>query len=242
MSKSLQILQHIFCQNIVDEHYQSALIKEIIPGGDLCIEGALRVYSEDYYARLTEALGKNFEGTWLLLGDDDFFEMAKKYIKNYPSDLTNLTNYGEAFPEFLRQENVMLEVVQMADFEQTYWERFHQRDFAPIELSEEVLTTKNFDLSNIKLIESSFDLEYIFKNREKGVSELAEVESEHSIYFALYKAQAIVAIESLSRDAFEILCELKTCHSILKLYPRELTPVIWSEVFNHLKFSRILAP
>ncbi|TGK07564.1 DUF2063 domain-containing protein [Leptospira semungkisensis] len=79
----------------------SSFASQVLPGGTLSSDSSLKVYKEAYTARFTEALGDRFETVWRILGDEDFFELAKRYISSVPSHSYNLSDYGESFPEFV---------------------------------------------------------------------------------------------------------------------------------------------
>src|SRR4051812_17487252 len=93
--------QKIFLDAILGSEVDDNLLANIKPAGSLSNLEALNVYRGDYTARMLEALGKNYEATWVLLGDEEFMDAATRYIKLNPSTYTNLTTYGESFPNFL---------------------------------------------------------------------------------------------------------------------------------------------
>ena len=77
------------------------LVAAVTGGGKLSAAEAVDVYRGGYPARLTDALGETYETCWRVLGDEGFFAAAQTYISRHPSRSHNLSDYGEAFPEFL---------------------------------------------------------------------------------------------------------------------------------------------
>lgn len=130
----LRQLQAEFASAVTGESEE--ILSRINGGGSLTPEKSLAVYSAGYVVRLTDALGETFEAVWRVLGDRLFFELAASYIRAYPSTSYNLSDYGADFPAFLHNGPVAKEfpfIKELADFEWTFKELFHQREDAPIE-------------------------------------------------------------------------------------------------------------
>lgn len=98
--------------------------------GSLTISEAFDVYRKGYVARLTEALGETYETLWKFLGDDGFFQLAEKYIKENPSQDPNLSNYGIQFPKFISRQSDLAEYGYLKELAFLDWTRawlFHQK-------------------------------------------------------------------------------------------------------------------
>ena len=137
----LKELQLIFSSVVTgqDENYKRDHLAGLISGGGtLNPDDAITVYAQDYQARLRDALSQNYEATWLIMGDEEFFEYADIYIRKYPSHLSNLTNYGEEFPELLGTNPELVDASKMAMFERAFWRAFHLSDRASITIDEEM--------------------------------------------------------------------------------------------------------
>ena len=74
----LRRIQELFVESTRTQTESADLVALIEAGGSLTNEEALKVYSLDYKARMQEALGQNYEATWLVLGDDEFLSYAEK--------------------------------------------------------------------------------------------------------------------------------------------------------------------
>lgn len=229
----LKSLQEQFVALITSQTY-AAGIEGIIPGGSLSIDEATNVYRQDYRARLKEALSVNYEATWLILGDDDFFNQADLYINKYPSNLHNLTNYGEFFPEFLK--DISNEASQMAMLERAFWRYFHNKDQAALVLTQAMIEEGSFDLAPLTLLESDLRIDLVWQYRESGSEVLSQLDLEETCYLALFKADEKVEIKKISKLVFDILSELKQVSKISSLTPREIAPDNWIMVFDILRY------
>lgn len=123
--------------------------------GSLSVEEAFAVYQKGYIARLTEALGETYETIWKFLGDDSFFETAKKFIQANPSLDPNLSNYGRHFPLFLAKQESFSDYGYLQDLAFLDWTRswlFHQRTQQGI--TADILAQKLNNRSVVRLVES----------------------------------------------------------------------------------------
>jgi hypothetical protein len=242
----LKLLQKILCQSIQSNPEQNNFeeIKHLLVGaGDLSLADAIDVYSSDYKARMREALSKNYEATWLVMGDDDFFKIADLYIQSHPSSYKNLTAYGESFPLFISKQKDLEDASKMASFEQTFWSLFHSKDQKKLFLDEKKIITGEFNLENIKCIESDLRLDLLWKHREsslQGNSDILEqLEIFEKTYLILFKAEDKVEVLKVSEASFAIIMELKDCKKITLLQEREVSNEVWKEVFEIILFSEI---
>lgn len=237
----LKELQTMFCSLVTKQEEKSFnkedLLNIITGGGSLNSENALDVYSQDYQARMRDALSQNYEATWLFMGDEEFFECADKYIQSYPSHLLNLTNYGEEFPEMLEENSELIDASKMAMFERAFWQNFHKGDKAVIHIDEEMIKNGEFDLSNFAFIESEMRLDLVWTHREEGSNVLAELEIYEQSYFLIYKALDLVEIRRVSEIIYSFLKNLKECRNIANVKERDISPEMWVEIFGILRFS-----
>lgn len=61
----------------------------------------LAIYENAYYARLIEALGKDFTALQVVLGEKEFERMGQQFVAASPSRFTNLRWYGGELAAFL---------------------------------------------------------------------------------------------------------------------------------------------
>ncbi|MEI7011517.1 DNA-binding domain-containing protein [Leptospira licerasiae] len=118
--------RELFSSVLLGKEEDPLLTDQILPGGKLDIRSAISVYQNAYSARFTEALGEKYETVWKILGDEDFFGTAKSFIQKNVSYSYNISNYGENFPNFLKEnfpEHPVL--AEIANFELHVFKIFH---------------------------------------------------------------------------------------------------------------------
>jgi hypothetical protein len=81
----------------------------------------LRVYSDAYYSRLTEALAANFPALAELLGEKDFGRLAAEYIAMHDSRFASIRYYGDELAQFLATEPRYRPVPLLADLARWEW-------------------------------------------------------------------------------------------------------------------------
>nr|BDT27444.1 DNA-binding domain-containing protein [Bacteriovorax sp. HI3] len=201
---------------------------------------ALEVYRQDYEARMLEALGSNYEATWLLLGDEGFFSLGKKYIFSHPSSFRSLIDYGHSFPEFLLSENAGGAVVAMAEFERAFWKLFHDEQNSSITLTQEDVLSTHFGLRKISLIQAPFKINEVWNHRQDAAEVLEDVDLEVETFLALFKADEKVLFLVLSEKGFRFLEELKQKEIIseCQMVPEQDD---WADIFSILKWSKRLS-
>lgn len=81
----------------------------------------LRIYSDGYYSRLTEALAANFPALSELLGEKDFSRLAAEYIATHDSRFASIRYYGDELAQFLATEPRYRPVPLLADLARWEW-------------------------------------------------------------------------------------------------------------------------
>jgi len=81
----------------------------------------LRIYSDAYYSRLTEALASNFPALAALIGEKDFDRLAAQYIATHDSRFASLRYYGDELAQFLATEPRYRPVPLLADLARWEW-------------------------------------------------------------------------------------------------------------------------
>lgn len=240
---NLKEIQVSFCSVVSGKNdnniMKEKLLSSITGGGNLSSPESLDVYSIDYHARMKDALSKNYEATWMMMGDDDFFLYAEAFISKYPSALSNLTNYGDEFPEMLAENIDLTDESKMASFERAFWEKFHQADTKANKIDEKMITSGEFNLEGYTFIDSNMRLDLVWSAREKGVNALDGFELHERSYFVIYKAGEAVEISKINSVVFNFLISLKESKQIKYVIMDEIPTEEWVSIFNILKFSEI---
>lgn len=110
------------------------------PGPQLSATDRLRVYSDMYYWRLIDALADDFPVVQFVLGQDQFYDLAKRYIHKHTSTSPNLCHLGAHFAAFIKknQEEQSEFLGDLAQVERATSECFDEKEVAAIP-SEELL-------------------------------------------------------------------------------------------------------
>ncbi|MCB0393860.1 MAG: putative DNA-binding domain-containing protein [Bdellovibrionales bacterium] len=117
-------------------HGHKSMVEKCQGAGSLTSIEAVKVYKNAHVFRLTESLGETFEGVWSVLGDELFYELSKSYISCFPSQSYNLGDYGESFPDFLRESSIASVFPFVSDLARLEWrfkEIFHMKDSDKLE-------------------------------------------------------------------------------------------------------------
>lgn len=223
----------------------STILDRIVPGGTLTPQAALGVYQTGYRVRLTEALGETFEGVWWVIGDTHFFRLAKDYLALHPSSFYNLSDFGEAFPDFLEHARPFADLPFLSDlarFEWIFKEVFHSAPHQP--LSPEYL--QHTDLSgatrltfgaSLRLFSSPYSVYEIWKLRTTPQAPLSQDMWTSPQCLLAYQHQQQVYVQRLSPSEHAIFHYLidgasigeALQHAVLQ-YP-DLSPHMISNLF-----------
>lgn len=106
-------LQARFQRAVVDG--DDAVLAEILDTSKEKRDVLLGVYRNAYVARLIEFLEHDYEKLSAYLGEAQFEEMARAYIRAHPSHTPNARWYGAALPGFLERTAPYSESAQLAD-------------------------------------------------------------------------------------------------------------------------------
>lgn len=116
----LKELQTAFL-NELTEPGTSNLLAKLVPGPGPDRQHMLSIYQDAYRLRLRDVLADNFDRLALWLGDDDFREMAFRYIAAHPSSYRNVRWYGDQLPTFLRTTDPYRQNPALADLAAFEW-------------------------------------------------------------------------------------------------------------------------
>lgn len=126
MTTELSQLQTMFAESVSGQHshdMQTLIISD--EKGDT--KERLHIYQYAYQSRLGEVLGVDYPGLKTLLGDDQFAQMVKDYIRVHPSDQPSVRWFGRHLARFLATHSPYSEqplLTEMAAFEWAQGEVF----------------------------------------------------------------------------------------------------------------------
>lgn len=105
-------------------------IQQPLNQGSISREREIAVYSDAYFLRLAEALQTNYPALFQILGDDDFYNLARDYIAAYPSSHPSIRWFGEQLATFLLQAEPYASVAIFAELAAFEWALRHTVDAA----------------------------------------------------------------------------------------------------------------
>ncbi|HEY8944923.1 MAG TPA: DNA-binding domain-containing protein [Polyangiaceae bacterium] len=77
------------------------LERVVTPGPRLSALERLQIYSEGYHSRLVECLADDYPAVRYALGEASFEQLAREYIRQYPSRSSSLNEFGRNMPGFI---------------------------------------------------------------------------------------------------------------------------------------------
>lgn len=218
----------------------------IIPIGNLTQRDIVKIYQNDYRARMFEVLSENYESLWHIMGDEEFEKCCMQYIQTHHSSFKDLRFYGDQLPDFLLTtycQNFPF-IYDLACFEKTFWNLFHLPPVEPRDVFSEVdfglLAHYKIKLGvNISLISSKWDVLSIWQNREKKFEEI-EYDFDQEIFVILFKQNHNVKMLKVTKDQFTLLKLLGEGNSFLETFEKhQTTTQVVAEVFSLMRSNFI---
>jgi hypothetical protein len=205
--------QDNFLASVQEDKLNESIADDIIPIGNLNNDRVIQIYHTDYFARMTEALGETFESIWFVLGDEDFFDLCKKFIISHPSKVKDLANYGQEMPNFIYKIGLLEEwpfLKDLAEFELNFWKMFHANYpiVEPLPIDSTNLSDTMFSFENVILYKSDWDVVSIWRNRE-GVAEDVEIDWEGKKFHLIFRRDISVHMLELSEKQYALLLSMQ---------------------------------
>ena len=77
------------------------VFQTVLPATRLSSVERLEIYRSMYLGRLVEAMGVDYPGVRHFLGAEDFYELVRTYVRDYPSRSYTLNRLGDNLPDFI---------------------------------------------------------------------------------------------------------------------------------------------
>lgn len=100
MNKLLDLQQN-FQAKLLGE--KSSFQNNIISSLNLNAISRINIYGDGYSARLIETLTDNYSNLSKYIGSSQFYNIAQRYLAQYPSTFRSIRFFGDQFPEFLEK-------------------------------------------------------------------------------------------------------------------------------------------
>lgn len=229
------------------------LLTQIKDGPKLSASSALKVYQEDYQARLTEALKNSYKALYSILGDEDFFNLSADYMALHPSVSPDLDDYGGELSAFLNHYPKLADypfLSELAHFEWCWRHIFHQEEITGLS-PHELMNTLNDRSKEVqlvttaKLLEYQFDISGLFtlKDLDDSDSEQEQFDYLKKQNIVIYKKGLKVLTHVLSQNQMEIVKNFLSPSNMEKCFqnaPATITPEEIQALFQFLGSERLI--
>lgn len=208
-------------------------------GGRLSPKAALAVYRDGYFARLTEALGETYEGTWSVLGDEGFFAACRDYIVKNKSSFYNLSDYGRDFGRSLKSREFPF-LGELADFEWSFKNLFHEKQHGHADLTKAAPESALAFGKAVVLRRHKFSVYSVWKKR-KSRAALPRSAWDKPEQLLLYKRNGDIFVKTVPTEEFRVLERLSNNSSLAAaLFAIKLDPRRASELFSMISEAGIV--
>jgi hypothetical protein len=132
---SLRELQTAFAAAVYED--RTSIVGHLCDGAFEAARHA-RIYRNNAYANLTEALAAVYPVVQRLVGADFFEQTARRYIAAHSPRSGNLHDFGAAFADFLRAFDAAQSLPYLPDVARLEWawhEAFHAADAPPFDFA-----------------------------------------------------------------------------------------------------------
>lgn len=117
--RDLKELQHHFQNYLLDKtNCVAAAVVDVQP---MSAKARLAIYREGYYLRLLEALEQDYEVLRALVGEEEFDQLGRDYIHEYPSHFRSIRWYGKELADFLQKKKLTLNQLWLTEMAQFEW-------------------------------------------------------------------------------------------------------------------------
>ncbi len=188
----------------------------VLPSATMQVEERLDVYNGGYLTRLLDTLRSDFPGLIHALGDEAFFDLAKGYVQQHPSQHANLIFFARHLAEFIAKQKKLPNrafLRDLARLEGLMCESFHAKvsqgldvnalqDLSPADWQGLVLQAS----PSLRLLETSYPVDHFLQAVfDQGDP---EIPGRRVSYLAIYRKDYQVWRRRLSKPGYRILSSL----------------------------------
>jgi hypothetical protein len=201
------------------------------PSPQVTPETAISIYRNNHIQALTRSLAAAFPICRRILGDDCFNGIAREYVDQSPSKLSDLNRYGDSFPDFLGAwatgKTAFAEFGYLEDLARLewYWHvAYYQEDDEPFDFTAFAKTSpSHMDKIRLRvshtlnLLKSDYPVFEIWKIN-RGGEEADEVQAhELPQYLVVYRRNGYPVIEAVSADTHSLLQNCRNGKTLTEL-------------------------
>ncbi len=182
----------------------------------------LDIYAEAYFSRIYESMKDDFRATARLLGEISFQKLVADYLKEYPSNTSNIGEVGRSFSRFVSSYQDLLNAPFLAPLVELEWlaiESFYANNSGHLDpsrlaaLTEEDWAEVSFKLApSVHLLKTNWPLDQMWNLRD-GETEVDFPSLEflnESQQFILLRDGEAVSFEKTTASEYLILQRLQS--------------------------------
>ncbi|KTD78828.1 DNA-binding domain-containing protein [Legionella waltersii] len=138
-----------------------AIVPSIQSSSNLSAQERLAIYGNAYETRLIEALETNFPALKFYLGEQEFYQLGRKYLREYPSNYKSIRWFGGQLEEFMQKDYPKAPYLsELAFFEWTMSLAFDAKDSKVLSITDlQNLPIEAWDTLSFSLHPSSYILD-----------------------------------------------------------------------------------
>ncbi len=200
---------------IVEDELESL----IEPSEALSSADRMQIYSNCYTWRLVEVLEEEFPGIRAYLGEDEFYQLAKDYLDQHPSQSYGLQGLGLHFADFLSHRDSLqhhLFLADVATVERALEDVFSKKQ--ETQVSPEELLAVSMDkwpnmsfkcISALELYPLDYPVNKFLTAAKQDETEAMQIPQAKQSYVMVYQKNFVSWRASMSKEQFEVLKALK---------------------------------
>lgn len=217
---SLRELQLHFASHIYDREPPDDLAALVLSKG-IPADSRLGIYRNNTLTGLSKALTAAYPVIERLVGPDFFRHMTYEYIRQHPSDSSDLADYGMAFPAFLADFEPCRKLVYLPDvarLEQAFNYAYRAAGHSPLATGElaqvapEHYGSLHFYLHpSARLLHSAYPIAQIWELNQADCIDEQQIDiNGGGCQLLVYRPQLAVKIVPLEAGAYALLSALAT--------------------------------
>jgi len=251
----LHTIQQQILSAVYDETALTAAGENVLASDTLDAPAHIAIYRDSIRLGLTHALREIYPVCARLLGDAFFAQVCDQYIQEHPSHSPDLNRYGLAFPEFINNHSLAVELVWLPDvlrLERDWHKIFSGVDATEFDLQCLSALTEKQSLGtciilqeNMCLIESIWPVHTIWHANRDLEKEPEEIELvEQTVYLLVWRDGLTMHLDCLTAEMWCLLQSLKNGDSLqdtCELLERKYPDAEFSDLFGQVAVNKWIA-
>lgn len=200
--------------------FDPLLLKHVESSSTLAPEERINIYAQMYFARLVDVLSQNFPRVFDILGFEQFQEIVRAYVAEYPSVYPTIQDIGQHLAGFLATYQGKISqigktqpvIVDLAQLEWLRLEVFDAPDAEPLRL-EHLQTIAPDDWPTLRfqfipahqLLSSAWPIHTVWAANEQPSPDLSDPQA-HATTLRIWRKDFLIyqaPIEGTEKTAFE---------------------------------------